>query len=203
MDEQRTTDPRLRGVWLVASLAAVMWVVEIIDSLDHHRLDTWGIQPRDADGLRGVVAAPFLHASFGHLLGNTIPFLIFGAVIAIGGLARVVSVTAIVGLVSGLGTWLIAPSHTLHIGASGIVFGYAAYLISRGVFSGRMLQLAVGAVVGVFWGAGLIGGVIPQDGISWQAHVFGLAGGVLAAYVLRPEKKADAPSVPGLDRITS
>ena len=128
-------------------MAGVMWVLEVIDQLADNRLDQYGIEPRDADGLIGVVAAPFLHGGFDHLVGNTVPFLLMGFVIAAQGAARVVAVTVIVALVSGLGTWLIAPEHTIHIGASGIVFGYASYLISRGFFNRNALELAVGALV--------------------------------------------------------
>src|SRR3954452_1665083 len=135
-----TTQPvrrsdREAGLLLVVGLAAVMWVLEVIDQVTSANLDKYGIKPHEADGLVGIVSAPFLHAGFGHLIGNTIPFLLLGAMIALSGLARVVSATLIIALVGGLGVWLFAPSGTDHIGASGIVFGYASYLIARGIFS--------------------------------------------------------------------
>jgi hypothetical protein len=105
-----------------------MWAVETVDVFAGD-LDAHGIRPRDPAGLEGIATAPFLHAGFGHLLGNTLPFVVMGAVIALAGLARVAAVTAIVALVSGLGTWVVAASNTVHVGASGIVFGYAAYLL--------------------------------------------------------------------------
>ncbi|MCW2997340.1 MAG: Rhomboid family protein [Solirubrobacterales bacterium] len=169
---------------LVLSMLVVMWVVEIIDSIDNGRLERFGIEPRDADGLTGIVAAPFLHADFSHLIGNSIPFALLGAAIALSGAIRVALVTGIVALVGGLGTWLVAPSNTLHIGASGIVFGFAAYLISRGLFSRSWLHLGVGIIVGFIYGTTLAGGLIPQDGISWQGHLFGGIGGIVAARVL-------------------
>lgn len=177
-------DQRRGGVLLVFGMVALMWVVEIVDSLQNGRLERFGIEPRDADGLTGVVAAPFLHADFSHLIGNTIPFAILGAVIALSGAIRVALVTTIVAVVGGLGTWLLAPANTLHIGASGLVFGFAAYLISRGVFSRSWLHLGVGIVVGFIYGTTLAGGLIPQDGISWQGHLFGGIGGIIAAKVL-------------------
>ena len=99
----------------------------------YHRFDQYGIEPRDPDGLVGVL--PFLHANFEHLISNTVPFVVLGLLIAIGGAVQVLKVTAIVALVGGLGTWLIAPDNTVHIGASGIVFGYASYLLTRGIFN--------------------------------------------------------------------
>ncbi len=95
---------RGNGLLLVAALALAMWVVEIIDVFTGD-LDAHGIRPRDPSGLEGVATAPFLHAGFGHLIGNTIPFLAMGGVIALAGAARVAAVTAITALVSGAGTW--------------------------------------------------------------------------------------------------
>src|ERR671915_369373 len=121
----RTGDPRSTAIGIVIALVALMWVLEVVDVALDHRLDEYGIEPRDTNGLDGVVAAPFLHVGFGHLIGNTLPFAAMGAVIALDGAWRLLGVTAIVAVVSGLGTWLIAPADTIHLGASGVVFGYA------------------------------------------------------------------------------
>jgi membrane associated rhomboid family serine protease len=166
---------------LLAAMVAVMWVVELINSVDSNRLDQAGIRPRELAGLDGVVFAPFLHASFSHLIGNTIPFVILGATIALTEGMRLATVTVIVGLVAGLGTWLIAPGGIPTVGASGVVFGYATYLIGRGVFSRRLVPLAIGVAVGLVFGLTLLYSLIPRTGISWQDHLFGALGGVLAA----------------------
>lgn len=185
----RPRDGRYDGFLAVFAMAALMWVSEIVDTVADHRLDGYGIEPRDVDGLTGIIAAPFLHAGFDHLVSNTVPFLVMGFVIAFKGAIRVAAVTVIVALVSGVGTWLVAPANTVHIGASGVVFGYAAYLLSRGFFDRDLLGLAIGLVVGAIWGTALLGGLLPQEGISWQGHFFGAVGGVLAARVLaRPRK---------------
>lgn len=187
------TDPRVAGLKLVVGMVAVMWVLEVVDAIANHRLDEYGIQPREADGLLGILFAPFLHVGFGHLAGNTVPFLALGAGIALGGLMRVATVTAIVGLVGGLGTWLIGPDNSVHLGASGLVFGYATYLISRGIFERNLIHLAVAAVVAAGYGGVLLGGLLPEQGVSWQGHLFGAVGGVLAARFLAP---ADAKQHP-------
>ena len=184
---------------VVAAMAALMWVVEVIDQVAGGRLDANGIEPRELDGLDGVVWAPFLHGGFDHLIGNTIPFLLLGFAIALGGAARVILVTAIVAVIGGLGTWLIAPGNTVHIGASGIVFGYAGYLVARGAFSRSPVQIALGLVVLVVWGATLLPGLVPETGISWQGHLFGAIGGVVAARLL--DRRAGAPAAPDLSRI--
>ena len=192
MNEGRSPgrDARVAGMRLVLGTAALMWVVEVIDTVDRHRLDQWGIEPRDAEGLRGVLTAPFLHAGFDHLVSNTIPFLVLGLLIALNGAFRVLAVTAVVMLVGGLGTWLFAPENTLHIGASGVVFGYASYLISRGVFNKSVLELAIGALVVLVWGGALLGSLVPREGISWQGHLFGAIGGIVAARLLAPRARA-------------
>jgi membrane associated rhomboid family serine protease len=186
-------DRRAGGIRLLFALLAAMWVLEVVDVAADHSLDGYGIEPRDPDGLVGVVAAPFLHAGFGHLIANTIPFVVMGVVIALQGAARLLAVTAIVALVSGLGTWLIAPENTLHIGASGVVFGFATYLIARGFFNRSLLELGVGLVVVAIWGTALLGGLEPREGISWQGHLFGALGGVLAARVLA--RRRDVPAI--------
>ena len=179
-----TDEPVVRGFILVAVMAALMWVVEVVDQLADGRLDAYGIVPRSADGLDGIAFAPFLHAGFDHLIGNTIPFLVLGFAIALGGVARVALVTLVVAVVGGLGTWLVAPANTVHIGASGIVFGFAAYLVARGLYSRSAAQIAIGLVVLAVWGTTLLRGLVPEDGISWQGHLFGAVGGVLAARLL-------------------
>ncbi len=180
---RRDRDARTSGVLLVVAVAALMWVVEIVD-LFAGDLDANGIRPRDADGLIGIAVAPFLHGGFAHLLGNTIPFLALGATIALSGLARVVAVGAIVALVGGLGTWVVGPAGTTHIGASGLVFGFAAYLIARGISSRRITHLLVGLAVIALFGTTLLVGLVPTAGVSWQGHLFGAIGGIVAARAL-------------------
>src|SRR5207245_11492798 len=128
--------------------------------------------------------SPFLLASFGPLIANSIPFVLLGLAIALASAMRVVAVTAIVALASGVGTWLTAPAGSVTLGASGVVFGYATYLISRGMFNRRIGELALGVAVAVLFGGALLWGLLPHSGISWQAHLFGGLGGVLAAQLL-------------------
>jgi membrane associated rhomboid family serine protease len=179
---------------ILLALVVLMWAVEIVDVLADHQLDQYGIEARDVDGLDGIVTAPFLHVGFAHLLGNTIPFVIMGLLIAVEGARRLLGVFAIAALVSGLGTWLVAPEGTIHVGASGVVFGFATYLIARGWFTRRMGQIAIGLVVLVLWGGVLLGGLQPREGISWQGHLFGAIGGVVAARMLAGRDPEQAPA---------
>lgn len=171
----------------VVAMVAVMWAAEVFDAASDTNLDLNGIWPRRLDGLDGVLWAPFLHDGFGHLLANTFPFLVLGAAIALGSLARFVQVTAVSALVGGLGTWLTGPERSIHIGASGLVFGYIGYLVSRGVFAKRVGYLLGGLLVMVVYG-GALWGLLPRPGVSWQGHVFGAAGGVAAAWLLHADR---------------
>jgi membrane associated rhomboid family serine protease len=191
---RRARDPRVSGLALVATMVAVMWVEEVVDRILGGDLDRFGIAPRSEAGLPGIVAAPFLHASFGHLISNTIPFVLMGATIALSGLIRVLSVTVIVALASGVGTWLVASPGTVHLGASGVVFGYATYLIARGIYSRNLIHLGVGLIVGALFGGALLGGLSPHEGISWQGHLFGGLGGLLAARLLARPPRAKPPA---------
>ena len=188
---RREPQDRTAGFLLVAALVLAMWAVEVVD-LVAGDLDSAGIRPRDLEGLPGIALSPFLHGGFGHLIGNTIPFVMLGAAIALGGLVRVAAVTAITAVVGGLGTWLTAPDGTVHIGASGLVFGFATYLVARGAYSRRALHLVGGLVVLAVYGSTLLFGLVPAPGVSWQGHLFGAAGGVLAARVLHHRSAARA-----------
>ncbi|MDX6279131.1 MAG: hypothetical protein QOH03_202 [Kribbellaceae bacterium] len=183
------------GAKLLVALLAVMWLSEIVDTALHGRLDQYGIVPRDPGGLVGILTSPFLHFGFGHLIGNTLALVPLGALIALSGAKRLFAVTAIVTLVGGFGTWLVSPPNTLTVGASGLVFGYALYLIARGIFNRRIGQAAVGVLVVLIWGASLLTSLLPADGISWQGHLCGGLAGILAAWILSDRRpKAITPA---------
>ncbi len=160
-----------------------LWVLELVDRLFFHgQLDRLGIAPRQLAGLRGILFAPLLHASFAHLLANTIPLLILSTLIVLRHNGRFWAITGLIVLVSGLGTWLIAPAHTLHIGASGLIFGYFAYLVVNAFYERSLAAVGLAGLVILIYG-GLLSGIWPGGaGISWQGHLFGLVGGGLAAY---------------------
>lgn len=176
----------LTGIVLLLAVTAFMWAIEAINSVDHQDLDSWGgIRPRQIGDLWSVATSWFLHANFSpHLIDNTIPFLFMGAFIALQGPKRFAQVLVIVIVIGGLGTWLIAPADTITFGASGVVFGFATYLFARGLFDRNVIEVLIGVVVGFVWGAALIDSVVPHQGVSWQAHVCGAVGGVVAAAVL-------------------
>lgn len=175
----------------VLAMLALMWGAEVVDTALGGDLDRFGIRPRQLDGLEGIVLAPLLHSGFGHLIANSLPFLLMGVAICLSGARRFVHVTFIVGLIAGVGTWLAGSTGSLHIGASGLVFGYLTYLVSRGMFDHRIGYL-VGGLITLFVYGGVLWGLVPRPGVSWQGHLFGALGGVVAAGALhapRPEEE--------------
>ncbi|MBD0313833.1 MAG: rhomboid family intramembrane serine protease [Microcoleus sp. T3-bin5] len=176
-------------ILILAGFVALMWVLEAIDQALGGALDIYGILPRNPVGLRGILFAPFLHGNFAHLIANTIPFVILGWLVMWWRTADFFVVSAIAMLVGGFGTWLIAPANTVHIGASGVIFGYLGYLLFRGYFERLAISVLMSLAVGVFYGS-LIWGVLPgQIGISWQGHLFGFVGGAIAARLLAQPKQ--------------
>ncbi len=172
------------GLLTLTGIVLVMWLVEAVNSLDSGGLDGDGIRARNLSRFWGILTSPFIHASFQHLLDNTIPLAFLGVIIALHGARRLLLITGFIVVIGGLGTWLIAPAHTSTIGASGVVYGYAAYLMARGFFDRKIWELAVGMLVALVWGAALIASIVPHTRISWQDHLFGALAGVIVAWRL-------------------
>lgn len=184
------------AVRVIAAFVAVLYLVELVDTVLGNRLDGAGVRPRDADGLDGIVFAPLLHGGWGHLAANTVPLLVLGFLILLGGIRRWLVVTAVVWVVGGAGVWLTGAPRTVHIGASVLAFGWLVYLLLRGVFSRSAAQILVGFVLLMVYG-GLLVGVLPgQPGVSWQGHLFGAVGGGLAAWWLG-RRDRERPPVEG------
>jgi membrane associated rhomboid family serine protease len=165
-------------------LLAGMWALELLDQLSGNRLDQLGIHTQEIDGLPEIFSAPFLHAGWQHLMSNSVPFFVLGFLVLLGGVARWAVSSLITIVSSGLTAWLLTPPDTIVLGASGLIFGWLTYLLARGLWSRRPGQVALAIVVLLVYG-GLIFGVLPgQVGISWQAHLGGAVGGILAAWLL-------------------
>ena len=187
--------PRRRSGWVEAlvwsgGFVALLWLIEGIDVLLGNSLDAQGIRPGMSDGLVGVLFAPFLHVGWGHLLSNSGPLLVLGFLILLSGVGRWIAVSLVVAVVSGVGTWIFGGYGTIHLGASGLVFGWLVYLVVRGIFNRRPWQIVVGVVVFLYYGS-LLWGVLPTTpGVSWQGHLFGAVGGFLAAWWLEAPERA-------------
>lgn len=204
LEQPTSSGPREPNPWRTAAIGTgvfvgLLWIIEIVDALMNHRLDQGGIRPREVDGLSGIVFAPVLHSGWSHLISNTVPALILCFVVLLSGIRVWARVTATVWLIAGVGTWLTGASHSLHLGASMLVFGWVVYLILRGFFHHNATHIIVGIVVFIFYGTMLLGVLPGSDGVSWQGHLFGALGGAVAAWwgdtggrsTPRPVKGAD------------
>src|SRR6516162_6081647 len=204
--QQPTKQTKKRPTWMVGgatilTFVALLYLVELIDQLMGGKLDANGIRPLEADGLWGIIFAPILHANWQHLMANTIPLLVLGFLMALAGISRFVWATAIIWILGGFGTWLIGNvgsscGPTDHIGASGLIFGWLAFLLVFGIFVRRFWDIIIGLVV-LFAYGGVLLGAMPVlgvcGGVSWQGHLCGAVAGVVAAYILSaPERKARA-----------
>jgi len=180
-----------RHALLLGTIVAVLWLIEVVDwILWGVNLDGYGIRPRTLVGLRNLLFAPFLHYGFGHLVANTIPFLVLGWLVLLRGSREFWRVTLIALLVSGLAIWLLGSSRSIHLGISGVVFGYLGYLLTRGWVERSPSSLALAVLALLLYGSMLWGLVLWQPGISWLGHTFGFLGGGLAAYGLRNQTRA-------------
>ncbi|WP_020500666.1 rhomboid family intramembrane serine protease [Sciscionella marina] len=180
----------VRAGLVIVSFTAALYLISLVNWLGFHwDLRQYGIDARSLSGLPGIVWAPLLHGGWAHLFGNTIPVLIFGFLAMAVGIGPWIASTVLIWLVSGIGVWLTGSGVT--IGASGIAFGWLAFLLVRGLFNRSFGQIIVAIVLLFFWGSTLFG-LIPglNPGISWQAHLFGALGGVLAAWLAAKAAKA-------------
>lgn len=166
---------------LAGSFVALLWALEIVDTLTANALDAYGVWPRDPDGLVGVAVAPVLHFGFPHLINNTVPVLVLGFLTLVTGLSRGLLATAVIWVVGGLGVWLVAPPGTVHAGASVLIFGWIVYLVVVGFVTRHPVQILIGVGVFIFYSGTLLGVLPGQPGVSWQGHLFGAIGGFLAA----------------------
>jgi membrane associated rhomboid family serine protease len=185
MTKEIKTQATILGIFVT-----IFWGLEIINQfLFGDKLYEWGIMPHRLIGLRGILFAPFLHAGWGHLIANTVPFLILGWLVMLQETSDFFIVTAMTMIVGGLGVWLFAAPGSVHIGASILIFGYLGFLLLRGYFQKNFASIFLSVIVGLLYG-GLIWGVLPsQQGISWQGHLFGFLGGILAAKMIATEKR--------------
>lgn len=169
------------GIRFAAGYVLVIWAVHLINVLAFGGyLVFFGINPLDVSSVWHILTSPLLHANIEHLVSNTVPGAIFSFLIGMSRARVWWEVTAFVVVVGGVGVWFFGGVGTNHIGASGLVYGWLAYLLVRGVFNRHFLQLVLGVILGIAY-AGLVIGLLPGvPGVSWQAHLFGAVGGVAA-----------------------
>lgn len=192
----------LRAAAVIVAFTALLYLIELVNiTAFHGSLDRDGIHPRTLTGLADIIWAPLLHVSWAHLIGNTVPVLVFGYLAMAGGLVPWFAVTATIWVISGLGVWLIAPSTTITVGASGVAFGWLTFLLVRGIFSRSVGQIVIALVLLFYWGSVLWGLLPGRTDISWQGHLFGALAGILCAWLTskatRSRMSSASSTVPG------
>lgn len=176
------------ALFVMVAFIAILWIVQIANWADHYRLSfEYGIRPRAPGSLPDIFSAPFLHFSWAHIEGNSGPLFIFGFLAAYRGVKKFFGVTLVVALTSGLGAWIFESPQSVGAGASGMVFGYFAYIIVRGIFDRHPIDLLVGLVMALCF-AYQFTVLLPQHGIGWQDHIGGVVGGVLSGWVFRDRR---------------
>jgi len=190
-------------------LVALLWAVEIVDHVvsgiryldftpERGVLDRHGIHPRESYGLIGIVFAPFLHGGWQHLIGNTVPFFVLGLLVMLSGIPSFLGVTAVIAVIGGLGTWMFGGDGTVHIGASGLIFGYLGFVLTRGIFTRSIPWILVGLGVGAFYWWMITALMKFEEGVSWQGHAFGFAGGIMAAWMIGKWMRRKGMRVPAV-----
>jgi len=178
------------AVVLMAAFVALIWILQVINWADGYRLDAeYGILPHNVGRLPDIFTAPFLHVSWQHIEGNTVPLFVLGVLAAYRGVKKFLLLSLIVAVTSGLAVWLFQSSE-LTVGASGLIFGYFGYVVVRGFFDRNLLDIGIGIVAGVLYWTILQVAIPGTPGISWIGHLGGLFGGVVAAWVLRERSTA-------------
>jgi membrane associated rhomboid family serine protease len=176
------------GLLFMGGFVVLLYVIEILNTLMRHALNaTFGLRPRSMDGVLDILTFPLLHANFNHLISNTLPLIIFGFLVFLSGIRVFITALAFSWLGSGLTVWLIGGGGVT-VGASGLVFGFFAFLLVRGFFNRSWWQILLSVVLFMAYGS-ILFGVLPtvMGYISWQAHLGGAIGGIIAALLLRPK----------------
>ncbi len=173
----------------VIGLIAVLWAVELINLLLGHRLNGLGILPRTSSSLPGIILSPFLHHGILHLLSNTLPLLVLGWFVTLGGTRKFLILSVQVTLFAGAAVWCLA-RNGFHIGSSGLVFGFFGFLVAQGWYRKTPVSILL-ACLTLFLYAGLVWGILPvHPFISWEGHFFGLIVGILSARFQGPQRSA-------------
>ncbi|HEY4018659.1 MAG TPA: rhomboid family intramembrane serine protease [Pseudonocardiaceae bacterium] len=184
-----------KAFWVMVAFLAVLWILQIFNALDHYAItDQHSIVARDVGSLPAIFTAPFLHGSWAHIEGNSGPLFIFGFLAAYRGVKKFLGVSLLIIIVSGLGAWLISASGSGTVGASGVIFGYLGYVLVRGIFDRHRIDIVIGLVMALCF-AYQFTDLLPQNNtVSWQAHMFGFAAGIIGGWFFREKrpKKAKA-----------
>jgi membrane associated rhomboid family serine protease len=177
---------KISGLWGISDLpfrfVFLMWVTFTVQFYTELNLYVLGVKPRNLFGLIGILTGPLIHSGFYHIMSNSIPILFLGTMLFFFYNRIGKSVFFASYFLPNVLVWLFSPRPTFHIGASGIVYSLAAFLIVIGFLKREFFPLLVSAVVILVYGGIFLYGLVPSDvSISWEAHLGGVLVGVSAA----------------------
>jgi membrane associated rhomboid family serine protease len=182
-----------KALFVMVGFLALLWIIQLVNAAEggRHLVYEFGIRPRSVSSLADILTAPFVHLSWTHIEANSGPLFIFGFLAAYRGVVRFLGLTVLVILTSGFAAWLTAPSGTIGVGASGVVFGYLGYVLVKGLFDRHVIDIIIGAVMALCF-AYQFTVLLPHNGIGWQDHIGGLVGGVVGGWVFRDRSRIRA-----------
>jgi membrane associated rhomboid family serine protease len=190
-------DEARKAFFLMVGFIALIWILQIANWADHYGLDnSYGILPRSVGHLGDIFSAPFLHFSWDHIEGNSGPLFVFGLLAAYRGVVKFLGVTLVVAITSGLSVWLFQSNGELTVGASGLIFGYFGYVLTRGIVERNLIDALAAIVIGLSYAYILTVAVPGAHGVSWIGHLGGLIGGVACGWLFRTRRPAKPPVKP-------
>jgi membrane associated rhomboid family serine protease len=188
-------DEARKAFFLMVGFIALIWILQIANWADRYGLDqSYGILPRSVGHLGDIFTAPFLHFNWDHIEGNSGPLFVFGLLAAYRGVVKFLGVTLVVAITSGLSVWLFQSNGELTVGASGLIFGYFGYVLTRGIVERNLIDALAAIVIGLSYAYILTVAVPGAPGVSWIGHLGGLVGGVACGWIFRTRRPAK-PSV--------
>ncbi|MEV5298236.1 rhomboid family intramembrane serine protease [Amycolatopsis methanolica] len=186
-----------KALWVMVGFLVVIWIVQIVNWATGYALSfDFGIRARELSSLPEALTAPFLHFSWAHIESNSGPLFIFGFLAAYRGVRKFLGVTALIVVGSGLGVWLVSPPNGVTAGASGVVLGYFGYIIVRGLFDRRPIDIVIGLVMALCFAYQFTALLPAEEGISWQGHLFGFGSGVVGGWVFRERRRKQVEPAP-------
>jgi membrane associated rhomboid family serine protease len=160
------------SLFISCSLVALIWLVKLFEYEYGLDFSKWGIFPLLLKGLRGIIFSPLIHASFEHLAANTFPLFILTFSLFFFYRKSAYVIFVLIYLLSGCFVWLFG-REALHIGASGIIYGLAAFLFLSGILSYNVRLLTISLIVAMIYGY-MFWGIFPiKPEISWESHLWG------------------------------
>lgn len=183
-----------KALWVMVGLLAVIWLVQVVNAIDNYDLSReYGIDARNPASLPEILTAPLLHYSWDHIESNSGPLFVFGFLSAYRGVKKFLGVTLLIAVASGLGVWFLSAQGSVTAGASGLVFGYFAYVMVRGLFDRHLIDIVIGAVMALCFAYQLVSLLPTEEGVSWQGHLLGFAGGIIGGWLFRERRRKATP----------